>query len=313
VNGIPNSIRDEFKRVIKDYKAITILPHTEPDGDAIGTALGLYNTLKSINKSVEVVSVGVPKNLDFLSGYSKIKSKSQFRDSLVITCDTSDIDRVSIDITNRVVINIDHHKTNSMYGTLNIVNPNAPACSLVAYELIKDIFEIPASGYEAFYTSLVSDTIFFQTQNTDKNTFKYACEFIDGGAKPNYISQMLNRHSLSSIRLRGKVYESMRLYSNGKIASVAIDSKTIKSCGADNSDIVGIADQLCSLYSVEFAIVAYESNGGCKVSIRSKSKSILSIVQKFGGGGHIYAAGFFTQKKCQNIIENLIIELNTLL
>ncbi len=118
--------KEEKKRLLEllnSHKSVTIISHIHPDGDAIGSSLGIYNILKSASYRVEIVNYTkkLPRDFNFLSGFDKIKSKIEFKDSLIITCDSGSIDRLGFNLKDRKVINIDHHKSNREYGSLNIV------------------------------------------------------------------------------------------------------------------------------------------------------------------------------------------------
>ena len=310
-----SSARDKFFELLDRYSSITIVTHIYPDADTIGTALGLANILKKENKRVEVINVSdsIPRNLDFLDGYSKIKKRVEYKESLLISCDCGDIDRLGIDIDeNRELVNIDHHQDNTQYGSLNIVLPNAASASEVAYRLIKPKVDITQKASEAFYTALMVDTRNFTTTSVTSNTFKIALSMIEDGANPSYIAKMvILRRSLSSLRLLSYALSDLELFSNGKIALIRVSKKDMQRAGAVSSDLEGIVDYAKSLVTVEVAILCAEYDDGIKVSLRSKSVDISEVAKSFGGGGHINAAGFMIKdvgcmdRLCKEIIDKI--------
>ena len=285
----------QFQELIDSYDTISVLTHINPDADTIGTALGIFNFLKFYGKkNVEVVSFSkeLPYNLDFLPNFSKIKHKIIYDNSLIISCDTGSIDRLGFNLDNRVIINIDHHKTNTNYGLLNIVDSSLASASLVAYQILSDEV-ISKDTATCFYTALLSDTRYFTTNRVDKNVFKISLELLNCGVDHNSVIYNLTyRKSLASIRLQAKALDNLELHNNGTIASIQINNNTILKTGANISDTVDIVDIALSIATVEVAIIIIEQNDNIKVSLRSKNKDVSNIAKSFKGGGHPLACGF---------------------
>jgi len=160
-------LAEQFSRLVAAHRGVTILSHTNPDPDAIGTSLGIYLWLKEQGIRVEIANADpdLPRNLDFLSGFSKIKSKIDFEDSLIIACDSGSLDRLGFDLSGRRIVNLDHHHTNTQYGTLNIVDPDAVSSSEIAYRLLSPLRPFSGPSATALYAALVSDTRNFTTGN----------------------------------------------------------------------------------------------------------------------------------------------------
>jgi phosphoesterase RecJ-like protein len=257
--------------------------------------LGVYHILKNAGFRVEIANYSkeLPRDFDFLEGFGKIKNRIEFDESLIITCDSGSIDRLGFDLSGRTIVNIDHHKSNTNYGELNIVGAGAVSSSIVAYYFLKDIFKTPKASAEAFYTALLSDSRSFSTSSVDKSTFEFASELVELGADPAKIAKMMKgRKSLASIRLLGKALESLRLYENGEIAVTKITAKDLSQTGAKEYDREGIVEYGKSLATVKISILLMELNGKIKVSLRSKGVDVSKIAQSFGGGGHQEASGF---------------------
>jgi phosphoesterase RecJ-like protein len=298
-------MNSKFKDLIDSYDTITVLTHINPDADTIGTALGVFNFLKDYGKKrVEVVSFTnkLPYYLDFLPNFSKIKHKISYDNSLIISCDTGSIDRLGFNLDNRVIINIDHHKTNTNYGLLNIVDSSLGSASLVAYNILPND-EISKDTATCFYTALISDTRYFTTNRVDKDVFKVSLELLNFGVDHSaVISNLTSRKSLASIRLQAKALDKLELHNNGTIASIQIDNDTILETGANISDTVDIVDIALSIVTVEIAIIIIEQDNDIKVSLRSGGRDLSSIAKSFGGGGHPLACGF-------NLVDNNIKEV----
>jgi phosphoesterase RecJ-like protein len=301
----------KIREFINQYNKITILSHLRPDGDTIGTALGIYNILKKEQKIVEVVCADrdIPIQLDFLPNYSKIKSKIDFEDSLIICCDGGSIDLFGFDLEGRDILNIDHHKSNTNYGLVNIVKPNYASASQVAFETFRKEFNLNSKSVLCFYTGLVSDTQYFRTNSTTKEVFDVSSDMIAYDIDISQVAYNLNqRKRLSSLRILGATLNTLSLYNNGRISTMVITKKSIKETGAKYSDFVGIVDYGLSLVTVYISIVFIELDNITRVSLRSKGDiDISKLALYYGGGGHKNASGFEMQ------IDNIEIFLKELI
>ena len=283
------------KNLLSKYDKVTILTHLNPDADTIGTALGIYGILKNSGKQVEVVnySTNLPINLDFLPYFVKIKSQIDFDKSLIIACDTGSIDRLGFELSSREILNIDHHQSNTMYGTLNVVDPVAVSASEVAYMLFKDEFTINREIATCFYTALLSDTQFFTTNNVRKETFNVASELISLGVNiPEVIFNLKQRQSLASLRILSSTLDTLDLYKDGQIVFMYVSKEKLLEAGASILDILGIVDYGIALVTSQLSIVLVELEDVIRVSMRSKDIDISALATTLGGGGHINAAGF---------------------
>jgi phosphoesterase RecJ-like protein len=289
---------------------VTILSHIHPDADALGTSLGIYALLRQEGYRVEVANATaeLPRHLDFLPGFEKIKKKIDFDDSLIIACDCGSFDRLGFDLAGREIVNIDHHPSNTDYGTLNLVRPAAVSSSEVAFRLLAPLFSIPRETAVAFYAALISDTRYFTTGNVTAESFEVARELIGLGAEPAAIAQaMLQRRSLASLRVLGRALESLHLRAGGQVAVMTVTREDLDATGARYSDLDGLVDYARSLVTVELAILVVERRHELKVSLRSKGADVMRLARAFGGGGHREAAGFETTAyETEALIEALL-------
>ncbi len=287
---------EEVRTIIQNAESITILSHLNPDADTLGTALGIYSLLKKESiKRVEVVNASkvLPLHLDFLPGFDKIKYQIEYEGSLIITCDCGSIDRLGFDLDDRNILNIDHHQSNTLYGSVNIIRADHASASQVAFELFKELYDIDADTATCFYTALLSDTRFFTTTSVNKEVFDVAHALVDAGAKPDVIaSNFTQRRPLSSLRILEKALGSLTLYEEANVAALMITNEDIVETGATIPDMEGIVDYARSLVTVEIAIFAMELDEGIRISLRSKSVDVSQIALALGGGGHRVAAGF---------------------
>jgi phosphoesterase RecJ-like protein len=288
-------MRDEVHALINRYNKITIITHLNPDADTIGTALGIYGLLKNSGKQVEIVNQGrnIPIQLDFLPNYAKIKHKINYDKSLIISCDAGSIDRLGFDLIGRDILNIDHHKSNTYFGTLNVVNSKAVSASQVAYELFRDDYSITKDIATCFYTALVSDTQYFTTHNVSQKVFDIASEIMSYGVDIAQVVHNINqRRSLASLRILSSTLKSLELDCAGRLAVLYASRDKMLEAGANLLDMVGVIDYGISLSTVEVAVILIETEEFIRVSLRSKKADVSALAVHFGGGGHHNASGF---------------------
>ena len=303
----------DIKSLIDRYDKITILSHINPDADTIGTALGIYAILKAYGKQVEVVNadLNIPRYLDFLPNFTKIKKQMDFKKSLIITCDSGSMDRLGFEIEGREILNIDHHKSNTYYGSVNVVHASSASASQVAFELFRSQFTLNRAAATCFYTALVSDTQYFATNSVTKEVFDVASDMIAYDIDVSEVAYNLNqRRTLSSLRILSSALQGLELHCEGELLSMIITKEKIKESGARYHDLMGIVDHGISLATVKIAIVAMELEGVVRISMRSKGIDISTLAIEFGGGGHHNAAGFETDElNAERLIETLIIKI----
>jgi len=286
---------EQFKVMLERHRSVSVLSHIRPDADALGTSLGIFHLLRRAGYRVEVANATeeLPLYLDFLKGFGSVKKRMDFSDSLVIACDCGSPDRLGFGMEGRTVVNLDHHRSNTAYGDLNLVRDDAVSSSEVAFRFFSSLFGIPKESSEAFYAALISDTRYFTTRNVTAETFEVARELIDLGAEPARIAQaMIRRHSLASLRILGKALESLKLFMDAQVAVLTVRLDEMEKTGARGSDLEGIVDYARSLVTVELAVLLVERRDGIKVSLRSKTMDLIPLAAAFGGGGHREAAGF---------------------
>ena len=299
----------EFKVLLKQFDKVSIVTHKNPDADTLGTALGIYEILKNEGKEVEVCNWGgiLPNYLDFLPHFAKIKRQIDFDKSLIISCDSGSIDLLGFDLSSRVIVNIDHHKSNTNYGTLNIVNDKCASASQVAYEFFKDEFTISKDTATCFYVAMVTDTQNFTTLNVTNDVLKVASELLYLGVDIAEVNRNLTqRKSLSSLRVLSETLETLEFYEDAQVATLVTTQESFKRTGATAVDTVGIIDYGIALATVRIAIFIMELEHTLKVSMRSNSADISELAVSFGGGGHRLASGFSIDKMdIQELLNNI--------
>ena len=288
----------DAKELIEESSYITIVGHINPDPDTLGTGLGLWWTLKRMQKRVDAVYVSkpLPYSLSWMPGFEKIKSNVSDKTDLIISVDCGSFDRLGIDMpSNAKLINIDHHQSNKGYGDINIIEPEFASSSEVVYKLVTmSKWPMTKEAAENFYAALVSDTGFFSYEGVGKRVFEFAKELVEAGAKPEVVARKLKENvPLSKLRLLPLALQTLKLYLSGRVAGLEVTQKMFEKSGATLNEADDLVNYARSLSTVEVGfLIREESDSSLKVSLRSKNYvNVAKIAESFGGGGHIRAAG----------------------
>ncbi len=291
---------------------ITLVSHINPDGDTLGSMLSLYPTLKKMGKNVSLFNASeeVSIKYDFLPNFKKIKKIFPQKCDLLICFDCGSFDRLGILKKDFKIINIDHHKSNTLYGDINIVDEKSASSTLVVMDILEQHGKISKDEAICIYTGLVEDTGFFMFSNTDAEVFSKASKLILLGVEPAKIAQNLKmRNSLAKTRLTSIFIDKIELLKDAKVAVGTLTQKDLKKSGALKSDTVHLVDILRNLATVELAIFIIElEDESYKISLRSKNTLDVSLLaEAFGGGGHKKSSGFeHKQEDINRVIEQII-------
>jgi len=317
-NQMLHSLATEAARLIDAAPAVTIVTHLNPDADTLGTGLGIYALLKAhTNKPVEIVNASdaLPRYLDFLPNFSKIKKRIEYEKSLVIGVDCGSIERFGVTLDGHPIINIDHHHSNTHFGTLNAVLPAYASASQVAFRLFENLYAVTPQSAVCFYTALLSDTRYFTTGSVNAEVFETASELVALGADPAQIAtNFTQRRSLASLRILERALHSLSLYLEGRVAVMEITPEDIEATGAEMPDMDGIVDYGRSLATVQVAVLLIGlKDGTLRVSLRSKGADVSKVAAHFGGGGHKVASGFTLKGgQMQEIVDTILEQITQL-
>jgi bifunctional oligoribonuclease and PAP phosphatase NrnA len=285
--------------LIETKRLFGITSHVRPDGDSLGSSLGLYWLLKALDKEPEVVMRDpVPRAYQKLPGAAGVRVTpkiDRYYDAVfVIEC--SDITRPGlIDLEKQFVVNIDHHSTTALFGAINWIDSTASAVGEMIYNLCKAIgVRVTREIAECVYTALITDTGSFHYSNTTERTFKIASELVRAGVKPAKISQaVFNNYPWSKVELLSQVLSTARRDMSGRLVSMRQTIDMQKATGASDEEGDGFVNYPLSVGDVEAVLFMKESSPGLyRTSLRSKGDiNVARIAEKFGGGGHRNAAG----------------------
>lgn len=307
----------ELEQLLQNADSAAILGHIRPDGDCIGSALGLYNylKLKYPEMRVQVYLEKASEKFAYLQGYDQICHQPDERSyDLCICLDSADELRLGEFVcylkNSRHSICLDHHITNMGYAQVNVVEQASSACEVLYNQM--DPAYIDKAVAECLYTGIIHDTGVFKYSSTTGRTMEIAGSLMEKGIdfgtiidnsfyKKTYIqNQILGRALLESIT-----------FMDGRCIFSAIRKKEMNFYGVGPSDMDGIIDQLRLTEGVECALFLYETGPQeYKVSMRSqKLVDVSKIAAFFGGGGHVRAAGCTMSGSMHDVINNLAIHI----
>jgi phosphoesterase RecJ-like protein len=293
----------EIGEAIDAAGRIVVLSHARPDGDAIGSQVALGLSLAAAGKPVQLVNQdGTPENLTFLPGADRVEMPGkQCNADLVIALDTATKVRLGPDCLSVVegitpLINIDHHKSNELYGDLNLIDAESPASGQIIYEFLRDR-SLPITPEIAanLFVAISTDTGSFRYPSTTSRTYQIVAELVEAGADVGELSRLCyENYPARRIDLLKDLLSIYKLGCDGRVASWVLTEELKQGLGIQANDSEGLIDLIRGIDSVIVAVFFEELPGGrVRVSMRSKSESadVCKICAAFGGGGHTLAAG----------------------
>jgi phosphoesterase RecJ-like protein len=285
--------------LIESKRRFAITSHIRPDGDSLGSSLGLFWLLRALDKEVEVIMRDdVPHAYAKLPGAELVRVTPRvdrgYDAVFVIEC--SDIARPGLaDLEKQLVVNIDHHSTTALFGDINWIDSTASAVGEMVYNLCKALgVRVTREIAECVYTALITDTGSFHYSNTSERTFKVASELVRAGVKPAKVSQnVFANYPWSKIELMSGVLSTVRRDPSGRVAWLVQTQAAQERAGATDEDGDGFVNYPMSCGEVEACAFFKETAPGVyRVSLRSKCDvNVARIAERFGGGGHRNAAG----------------------
>ncbi len=312
---------DNIKEEIEKAGKIVILTHESPDGDAVGSSLAMYNSLKQLNKDVDLIIPEYPETFSFLAGAEKIKKDSEITNyDLAIALDAADIKRLNgfakFFEDAKVTINIDHHGSNKMFADYNFVNPDAPACCQILIMVLQYLgVDITKEIGTCLIAGIITDTGGFKFTGTSKETFEFTSWLLSIGVNVSDVyRKVLEIRTKENFALMRIAIDRLELLEDGKIAFTYITKEDEEKVQAKNGDHDGLVDIGRTIEGVEVSILLREADGFFKGSLRSNEYvNVSDVCMMFGGGGHIHAAGCSIHLPLEEAKERLIQEVKNYL
>lgn len=313
-----NNAINKINTIISESENIVLLAHINPDGDAVGSSIGMFNYLTFLGKNVTaIVPNEIPPYLKSIAGIENIHEYNKESDemnkkideaSLFICLDFNEIDTRIGDVSKRVRMNenakkilIDHHiyTDNGDYDVM-ISDVDSCATSFLVTNLIIELAgkkAITVSSAEALYLGIMTDTGKFSYGNLSSELFKAAALLVECGAKPVDINnKILNVQTLTRTRLVGYcLYKKMKIVKHHRLAYITLTENELLNFNYTQGDTEGIVNMPLSIKGIDLSAIFIENRECIKVSLRSQGATAVDVNklarEYFSGGGHKMAAG----------------------
>ncbi len=297
---------------------IAIAGHIRPDGDCIGSCLAMYNYVhENYRCTVDVYLEEIPQVFTCLAGSDVINSLYPDTEpyDVFLALDCGDLERLGKAgkylKEAKLAVCIDHHMTNEGYASINIIEPKAAATAEVLFDMM-DPDRISLHTAQALYLGIVHDTGVFKHSNTTRHTMETADKLLEYGVSSSaIIDGTFYEKTYVQNQILGRCLMESVLVLDGKVIFAAVNRKVQALYGLESSDTEGVIDQLRVTKGVEVAILIKEMNPFVwRVSMRScEYVDVAAICSKFGGGGHIRAAGCILNGSMHDVINALVKEI----
>lgn len=301
-----------YKQCVKEllnHDSLLILTHRNPDGDTAGSAAALCSALRRAGKKAYLYNnvQFVKKQLPYVEQFM---APGEFEPKYIVSVDISTDTLFPKGFEGKVNLCIDHHGSNSHYAELELVKPEKASCGEIILEIIKNMHEsLTSEEATLLYMAVSTDTGCFRYANTTASTFRAGAELLSAGADNSRINmEFFRKVSRNRLALEGLVYSALRTYRDGKICAVIISQQMLKESGVTDDDMDDIANLSGRVEgSVLNITVREETDGSCKVSMRSTEEVNSSdICAVFGGGGHKMAAGCRITGSPEKVLDMLL-------
>lgn len=290
--------------IFEQHQTFALMSHMRPDGDAIGSQLGLGLALEAMGKTVFYWNEdGLPDSLAFLPCSEKISFPPVEAPEIDVAIALDTATKVRLGEGNLVAaakaklwVNIDHHISNPRYGDVNYVDATSPATGQIVYDIIQHLgMPLPEGARDAIYVAVSTDTGSFQYESTTARTYRMAADLMDRGLNVGDINaKTYDSHPYRRIELLRALLNTLELTPDGRVAHWEMLDHLRTDLALKPEDSEGLIDMIRAIRGVQVAVFFEELPGGkIRVSMRSKDRSVnvCDIATQFGGGGHALAAG----------------------
>lgn len=310
---------------LTNSRHLLIASHANPDGDAVGALLATGLALEKLGKKPVMYNESpIPAVYRFLPDVGRITHEitnvEMFDTAVVLDCGRLDRVGKASSIVRKipVMVNIDHHITNTGFGDYHVIDTEACATSEIVYRLIQEM-KIPMDKRmaSAIYTGILTDTGSFRFSNTNQTSFSICEEMVAQGVNPSIVAQhVYGTYSLGRIKLLNLALDSIEISGNGRISIMTVTRKMLKETGTQSEDADGLINYARRIRDVKVAALIREIEPDSEtsnekydfhVSLRSDGAvDVADIASAFGGGGHADAAGFSIAATLPELKEKII-------
>lgn len=322
-------VPDEISEIIGRVDSFVLMTHLHPDGDALGSLLGLADVLEGLGKKVfRYLEEPVSHLYDFLPGCRRAETELAALQRFVaqagsnvaaISLDCGDCDRLGREKSELLSLHpfvvIDHHHGHREFGDLRWLDSNRSSTGEMVYELTLALgAQLSLDAAFNIYVAISTDTGSFRYENTSPRTLRIAADLLEYGVHPEVVAGYIyDNFTLQRLRLMEQVLATLELYESDQVAFITVTNKMFAECGADVGDVEGFINYPRALRSVKVAAFFKEnSKGGVGVSLRAKGEcNVADVAATFDGGGHRNAAGFrFSDKSVQEVKQLVLAALS---
>ncbi len=294
-----------------------IFGHKDADGDTLGCSLAFAEALRTAGKHAWVViPPPLPQMYAFLPGFDQLEVEppAGADPELVFFFDSGNLERSGSSVkqiaSHATIVNIDHHPSNSRFGDINVIEPEASAVGQMVMEML-DHFEYPITPTIAInlYVALLTDTGGFRHENTTPRALEDAARLARLGADPGHIAtQVYKMRPETTLKLSALALATMRIELEGKLTWAKVTRRMLREANAVMAESEGIIDTLNSIAGLELAVLFKEvSSDLTKISVRSRGAvDAAALCASFGGGGHIRAAGAEIEKPMDEAVQQVL-------
>ena len=294
---------------LRGARRVLLTMHRGPDGDGLGSTLGLAAALRELGHEATVYTPDeLPYNFRFLPGADRV-ARSLPADAafdLTVAADAGTFDRLPpLPLGRGKILNLDHHITTEPFGDVNYVDPQAAAVGVLVYKIIRGLgHQISRDAATCIYASILADTGSFRYSSTDPECLRIAAELIEAGVEPWEMTvQVYEQQPVARMKLLADVLGTLEVSPGGKLATLTITNEMVARTGTHLDLTDGFINFARSIDGVEVAACLREPKPGSdseqdgkgrawRVSFRSRGNvDVAAIAQRFGGGGHKNAAG----------------------
>ncbi len=311
---------DAVVEEIRQAQKLLLTTHENPDGDALGSLLGMHWILQQLGKdSLMYLSPDefpLPYEYrDFTFDDLVGAPPEDMSERVVMFLDCGNIDRMPVDFLQRDgihILNVDHHHDNTRFGTVNLVSAEASCTAEIVFGLAAELgAEITPKIADALYVGLVTDTGKFMYENTTPAAHRMAADLIDAGVDAHGVYRRLFEDlPFRRLQLLARALEKLARYDDGAVTLAALTRADFEETGALETDSEGIIDHLRSVEHTKVAVLVRElladdRRDQSKVSLRATDGSVdvSAIARELGGGGHRQAAGASTELSVDQLVE----------
>jgi phosphoesterase RecJ-like protein len=310
---------EEARQFIEANDDFLVISHINPDGDAASSTCAMGWLLNKLGKRYVMSNIdAMPNRFSYLTGVANVRNLQELQNfepfHHVISVDCADYYRFG-DLHSRFhpeakLLNVDHHATNSLFGTSNLVDVTAAATAQVMFSLINYMnIELDLDIAKCLYTGLLTDTGGFRYQNTTPKVLEIASILLSHGVSPTDIARIaLETITPAHVAMLQRSLNTLSFHESKRIAWIVATTTDLAETNATADDLDGIVRYPVNISGVEVGLLFKQlSNRKFKVSLRSNDfVNVSQVAALFGGGGHIRAAGCTVEGDVQDVIEQVV-------